>query len=378
MKLKSFIEDRLYFIFYTVLLVSLLIIAYALAVLEAGNHISVSNIIYLIILALFMMLLFLAGDYIRHYRFLSQLARMKQEPSLSFEYVEAFRDPLSNEQKLWMDLFQQMNQVTIGQLQEQIKLKEQYELLIHQWVHQIKTPVSVISLLVQEGNRTFSDETMKDYLKEIEEENDRFRRGLVAPIKSATTLMVVDDQLYHEFTADVPLKEKVRVRGYEVKDWEESKETSAKIEKMSNNPDHNQLQTRAPIYQEMKQGSILILFIGLFVSLLFFIVQGSMMYLRVFTNLEDKKIQIHALHRLGLTKKEIQQILSAEIRILFFAPFLIGMIHALVAYVALSNLLGSNLYAYSAMVIATYFLFQLLYYQVTKKMYERAVINSIK
>ncbi|WHX92916.1 FtsX-like permease family protein [Peribacillus simplex] len=202
-------------------------------------------------------------------------------------------------------------------------------------------------------------------------------QSIVAPIKSATTLMVVDDQLYHELTADVPLKEKVRVRGYEIRDWEESMETSSKIEKMSNNPDH-QLQTRAPIYQEMKQGSLLILFIGLFVSLLFFIVQGSMMYLRVFTNLEDKKIQIHALHRLGLTKKEIRQILCEEIRILFFAPFLIGMIHAIIAYVALSNLLGSNLFVYSAMVIGTYFLFQLLYYQVTKKMYERAVINSIK
>ncbi|MEC0274466.1 ABC transporter permease [Peribacillus frigoritolerans] len=203
-------------------------------------------------------------------------------------------------------------------------------------------------------------------------------QSIVAPINAATTLMVVDDQLYHEITADVPLKEMARVRGYEVKDWEESMETSSEIEQMSNNPDHNQLQTRAPIYQEMKQESILILFIGLFVSLLFFIVQGSMMYLRVFTNLEDKKIQIHALHRLGLTKKEIRQILSAEIRILFFAPFLIGVIHAIVAYVALSNLLGSNLFVYSAMVIATYFLFQLLYYQVTKKMYERAVINSIK
>ncbi|MDV7766984.1 ABC transporter permease [Peribacillus sp. CSMR9] len=203
-------------------------------------------------------------------------------------------------------------------------------------------------------------------------------QSIVAPIESATTLMVIDDQLYHEITANVPLKEKVRVRGYEIKDWEESMETSSKIEKMSKNPDHNHLQTRAPIYQEMKQESILILFIGLFVSLLFFIVQGSMMYLRVFTNLEDNKIQIHALHRLGLTKKEIRQILSAEIRILFFAPFLIGMIHAIIAYVALSNLLGSNLFVYSAMVIGTYFLFQLLYYQVTKKMYERAVINSIK
>ncbi|MDQ7865036.1 hypothetical protein RCO48_39850 [Peribacillus frigoritolerans] len=85
-------------------------------------------------------------------------------------------------------------------------------------------------------------------------------QSIVAPIKAATTLMVVDDQLYHEITADVPLKEMARVRGYEVKDWEESMETSSEIEQMSINPDHNQLQTRAPIYQEMKQGSILILF----------------------------------------------------------------------------------------------------------------------
>ncbi|MGE7185324.1 sensor histidine kinase [Peribacillus sp. NPDC006672] len=178
MKLKSYIKDRLYFIFYTVLLGSLLIIAYALAVLEAGNHISISNIIYLLILALFTMLLFLAIDYIRHYRFLNQLVRLKLEPSLTFEFVDAFRDPLSNEQKLWMELFLQMNLATNEQLQEQIKQKEQYELLIHQWVHQMKTPVSVISLLVQEGKRSFSNEQMKDYLKEIEEENDRFHRGL--------------------------------------------------------------------------------------------------------------------------------------------------------------------------------------------------------
>ncbi|MGE7185326.1 ABC transporter permease [Peribacillus sp. NPDC006672] len=207
---------------------------------------------------------------------------------------------------------------------------------------------------------------------------DQRNQSMIAPIQSATTLMVVDDQLFNEITADVPLKEMMRVRGYEIKDWEDSIETSEKIEKMSNNPDHHQLQTRAPLYHKMKQGSILILFIGLFVSLLFFIVQGSMMYLRVFTNLEDKKIQIHALHRLGLTKKEIRKILSAEIRILFFAPFVIGMIHAIVAYVSLSNLLGSNLFGYSVMVIGTYFLFQMLYYQVTKRMYERAVINTIK
>ncbi|MFI8492173.1 FtsX-like permease family protein [Peribacillus butanolivorans] len=201
---------------------------------------------------------------------------------------------------------------------------------------------------------------------------------VIAPIGSATTLMVVDDKMYTDITDNVPLKQKVRVRGYEVKDWEDAIETSEKIEKIAINPEQNKLQTRAPIYEKLRQGSMLTLFIGLFVSLLFFIVQGSMMYLRVFTNLEDKKIQINALNRMGLTRKEIRKILSAEIRILFFVPLVIGVVHAIFAFVALSNLLGSNLLGYSAIVIGTYFLLQLLYYQVTKIMYERAVISTIK
>ncbi|MFF2587058.1 FtsX-like permease family protein [Peribacillus butanolivorans] len=201
---------------------------------------------------------------------------------------------------------------------------------------------------------------------------------IIAPIGSATTLMVVDDKMYTDITDNVLLKQKVRVRGYEVKDWEDAIETSEKIEKIAINPEQNKLQTRAPIYEKLRQGSMLTLFIGLFVSLLFFIVQGSMMYLRVFTNLEDKKIQINALDRMGLTRKEIRKILSAEIRILFFVPFVIGVVHAIFAFVALSNLLGSNLLGYSALVIGTYFLFQLLYYQATKRMYERAVISMIK
>ncbi|MGG0283831.1 sensor histidine kinase [Peribacillus butanolivorans] len=178
MNLLSFIKDRLYFIFYTILLGCLLILTYVLVILEAGNQISISNIFYMIVLSIFMLLLFLTIDYIRHYRFLNQLVRMKQEPSLTFEFVEIFMNPVTKEQKTWIELFQQMNQATITQLQEQIKMKEQYEFLIHQWVHQMKTPVSVISLLIQEGKRTFSDESMKGFLKELGEENDRFRRGL--------------------------------------------------------------------------------------------------------------------------------------------------------------------------------------------------------
>ncbi|MGG4268085.1 hypothetical protein [Peribacillus simplex] len=87
---------------------------------------------------------------------------------------------------------------------------------------------------------------------------------------------------------------------------------------------------------------------------------------------------------LAKIKSVLRRVYGEYAEISSFSPiskgnsFVIGMIHAIVAYVSLSNLLGSNLFGYSVMVIGTYFLFQMLYYQITNRMYERAVINTIK
>ncbi len=66
------------------------------------------------------------------------------------------------------------------------------------------------------------------------------------------------------------------------------------------------------------------------------------MCLRLFTNLEDKKMQILALHRIGVTRDEVRNIVSNEIHFLFFVPFVVGAFHASFAFFALSNLLASN------------------------------------
>lgn len=119
------------------------------------------------------------------------------------------------------------------------------------------------------------------------------------------------------------------------------------------------------------------LFIGLFVSVLFFIVQGSMLYLRMFTEIEDTRVQVLALKRIGVTDKEIHLILGKQIGFLFFIPFIAGTIHAGFAYAALSNMLNSNLFLEAVIVIFIYFVFQALYYIVTRHIYKRAVLQRM-
>ena len=201
--------------------------------------------------------------------------------------------------------------------------------------------------------------------------------GILTPVGVATHLFVVDDKTYEKHAESVPLSKQARVVGYELEDWENEVEVSKKIGSMVDNRHEYSYQVRAPGYQIMKQATGLTLFIGLFISVLFFAVQGSMMYLRLFTEIEDTRTQLFALRRIGMSHKEMRSIIGNQISFLFFVPFVVGTIHAAFAYIALSNMLYSSLVVPSLLVIGIYFVFQVVYYVITRAIYERNVLRGM-
>ncbi|OLQ56117.1 peptide ABC transporter permease [Bacillus licheniformis] len=202
-------------------------------------------------------------------------------------------------------------------------------------------------------------------------------QGILMPVGEISRLLVVSEKSFVSLTQEVSLKEQTRVIGYELENWKETVDVSKKLEGMVPKEHQSDFQTRAPGYQVIKQAVALTLFIGMFVSVLFFIVQGSMLYLRMFTEIEDTRVQVLALKRIGITDKEIHSILGKQIGFLFFIPFIAGAIHAGFAYVALSNMLNSNLFFEAVLVIFIYFVFQAVYYLVTRRIYKRAVLQHI-
>lgn len=202
-------------------------------------------------------------------------------------------------------------------------------------------------------------------------------KGILMSVEGVSRLLVVSEKSFDSLTQEVPLKDQMRVVGYELEHWQETVDVSEKLGNMVPKEHISDFQTRAPSYQIVKQGVALMLFIGLFVSVLFFIVQGSMLYLRMFTEIEDTRVQVLALKRMGITDKEIHSILGRQIGFLFFIPFIAGTIHAGFAYAALSNMLNSNLFLEAVIVIFIYFVFQAVYYIVTRHMYNRAVLQHM-
>ncbi|WP_342439665.1 FtsX-like permease family protein [Paenibacillus sp. FSL L8-0436] len=126
------------------------------------------------------------------------------------------------------------------------------------------------------------------------------------------------------------------------------------------------------------QGVIsLTMFIGVFISLLFFIAAGSLIYFKLFTELQENQAQYKALTRIGMSSGELRRIVVTQTGILFFVPCLVGIVHALVALKALNNLLMVSNWVYSFVIIGIYMAMQTIYFLVACSSYMK-IINLTK
>ncbi|SDJ23153.1 ABC transporter permease [Natribacillus halophilus] len=198
--------------------------------------------------------------------------------------------------------------------------------------------------------------------------------AIVGATNQGQIQVVMNDVSYLHYASQYADDEKLRSLGYHFVDWENEVEVSNALEEEAEDSTYS-FQTMAPPFQALQQGFSLTLFIGLFVSLLFFIVQGSMLYLKLFTELEDTKKQLLSLNRIGITRKEAGKILGHKIKFLFFVPLAVGALHASFAYAMLASILDVNLFWSAVMVISIYAILQYLYYLITRHFYLKAAFR---
>ena len=119
------------------------------------------------------------------------------------------------------------------------------------------------------------------------------------------------------------------------------------------------------------------LFVGLFIGIIFFVSAASFIYFRLYTDLDEDEAKFKAISKLGLSVKELKQIVSQQTAILFFAPIVVAIIHGSVALYALSNFLNYDVFTESLIVLSSFFIIQVIYYFVARHMYIRQLINTL-
>lgn len=195
---------------------------------------------------------------------------------------------------------------------------------------------------------------------------------LLNPIGFANSIstLIISDNLYQEIkTFGLPEKTIMSIDGQNMRDSKDVYENLVPLFK--DNPYFaSSYQRNEVITQENSTTFLLIIF----VTIIFFIATGSILYFHNISSIMSDKDDFMILKRMGYNKKMMKKIICKQILALFSIPYVLGVTHsifALIAYKAalMDDLLGRNS-AFLLPILVAIIIFTLvyiIYYMVTKR-----------
>lgn len=160
-------------------------------------------------------------------------------------------------------------------------------------------------------------------------------------------LIVLPDQFYEAYARVSDPEQTVHLHAIEIDGWT-SKTDEIQVALQEHNLRHLKVkddiftENRAELYTGLKQGFGISLYFGIFISVLFFLAAGSILYFRMYQDIDYDLNHYRSLYRIGLTKKEMKNIATRELSFLFFLPMLIAVLHSSFAFKALQNILSAS------------------------------------
>lgn len=186
MKLKEFLKDRFSYIvayFAGIGIVSLILY---LGLIPYNPNAAGKNALYALLLGMVFLGIFLFYDYTKNRGFAKQLELLLTGEDLNgIANITAGR---TLEQKKYSTLLMRIYRLHKNKLNKYEESQKQYIYFINQWVHQMKTPVSVTDLLLQEPT-----EECREVFESLREENEKLSQGLD---------MMLNHARLHEFNVD--------------------------------------------------------------------------------------------------------------------------------------------------------------------------------
>jgi putative ABC transport system permease protein len=170
----------------------------------------------------------------------------------------------------------------------------------------------------------------------------------------ASYTLVVSDATFAQWLEGTPVEQRLQFTFWDGPAWRSRQMDRAAIELRASNPDIRALSTTVEVYHEAISGMGLTLFIAVFVSLVFFAATFSLLYFRLFTEIEEDRRYFKRLQQIGATHGEMQRLAVGQAAVIFFVPFVGGVVHATFAMRALGSLLGKSVLHYGWMVAAVY------------------------
>lgn len=186
-------------------------------------------------------------------------------------------------------------------------------------------------------------------------------------------LVILNDNDYKKLLDNATENDLRIFNGINVDQWKRSYKASLEIEDMLGVGYKNNFYSKAIPYREMRSFYGFTLFLGFFIAFLFFLATGSIIYFKLFNEIKQDGLEYGILKKIGITKKEMNSMITKQIGVIFFLPFVVSTLHSLFALKSLANLLDVLLISNGLIVMVGYFIFQGIYFLIIRRIY----INKI-
>lgn len=198
---------------------------------------------------------------------------------------------------------------------------------------------------------------------------DNIRGGIINADKDNTNTIIINDNEFNTLWSKTSDNKRFIFYGYNIKHYLKAANAVEQINKLVNKTQKNLYFERVTSMARLMQMLSVILFIGTFVTVIFFIATGSILYFKMFNEIQKDKQEFIGLKKIGVTSEEIKKIVSVQIFIMFFLPLTIALLHAAFAVKSLGILYAK----YFIFIAAIYLVFQTAYYIFAKWMYVRQI-----
>lgn len=173
LKFKEFLKDRIGYIIVYFSSIAICILVMCLTLIINKSEFSKENALYSILISTIFLLIFMVYEYYRVKPFYKGLRTML-ESNDDLNYMLNFEDTKTSEQRIYKELLSKNYKIHSEKLSKYEESHKEYIYFINQWVHQMKTPVSVINLILLDQK----SEEYREIFSSIAEENEKIARGL--------------------------------------------------------------------------------------------------------------------------------------------------------------------------------------------------------
>ncbi|HLR36355.1 MAG TPA: sensor histidine kinase [Tissierellales bacterium] len=177
MKFKDYIKDRALYILFYIISTILVIIIMMLDLIIRQEKLQWSNIIYAFILSFVFLIILITIDYMKKRKFY-EFINYSLKDNENLEYIFSLPDNTSKEHKAFKELLINNYMIYENKLDKYRKTHKTQLEFNNRWVHQMKTPISVIKLILENEKDRNTDEASKKSYESIEEEIEKLSNGL--------------------------------------------------------------------------------------------------------------------------------------------------------------------------------------------------------